>query len=502
VRGRLCRNSKPETGNAFAPVPNARASRGTLSTCPNCGAELQTAQTGESFCPQCHLVGAQTAPQPRRPSASDYVRRFPATTFLIAVNVLVFLAMVASHVSPSSPTTADIIKWGGDSGEKIFIQDQWWRVITSAFVHIGGAHLLMNMWALWVLGTLAEAILGTWLYLGLYLVCAVAGSLTGVFWHPLVVGAGASGAIMGILGAEVSVLKFAHLPLPKEVLRSTMRSLVQGAVLTLVIGALPRIDNAAHVGGLVCGLLIGLLLSLTRRAGQNVQRPLRAICLIVPFAAMVPLALAAQRHSEPRIHLTKAEEALGVSQFAQAEKEARAALRHLPNQDDVLAVLGTALYYQGNDAEAVKYMRQLFEQDSRNDIATNVLASIELKQKDAIGARDLLSKSLPMQPQNAYGQVLLGRALQQLNQDNEAMARYRQAIQLESNLYDAQIALASIYEKHNEPKNAILFYKKAAQIHPNDIEPLRGLARSYLQAGMKQQADQTIAEIRKREASR
>jgi predicted Zn-dependent protease len=165
-------------------------------------------------------------------------------------------------------------------------------------------------------------------------------------------------------------------------------------------------------------------------------------------------------------------------------------------------VLGTALYYQGNDAEASKYMRQLLDRDPRNDIATNVLASIELKEKDAIGARDLLTKSLPLQPQNAYGQVLLGRALQQLNQDNEAIAHYRQAIQMDPNLYDAQIALASIFEKHNEPKNAIVFYKKAAEIHPNEIEPLRGLARSYLQAGMKQQADQTIAEIRKREANR
>ncbi len=360
----------------------------------------------------------------------------------------------------------------------------------------------MNMWALWVLGTLAEAILGTWLYVGVYLVCAVAGSLTSIYWNPMVVGAGASGAIMGILGAEVSVLKFARLPLPKEVLRSTIRSLVQGAVLTLVIGVLPRIDNAAHVGGLICGLLIGLLLSLTRRAEQNVQRPLRAICLIVPFAAMVPLAIGAQRHSEPLIHLNNAEEALGSSQFAQAEKEARIALRRLPNRDEVLAVLGTALYYEGDDAEAGKYMRQLLEQDPRNDLAANILASIELKENDAISARDLLTKSLALQPRNAYGEVLLGRALQQLNQDNEAITHYRQAIQIDPNLYDAQIALASIYEKHNEPKNAILFYQKAAEIHPNDVEPLRGLARSYLQAGMKQQADQTIAEIRKREANR
>jgi tetratricopeptide (TPR) repeat protein len=332
-------------------------------------------------------------------------------------------------------------------------------------------------------------------------VCAIAGSIISVYWSPIDVSAGASGAIMGILGAEVSVLKFAHLPLPKEVLRSTMQSLVQGAVLTLLIGILPRIDNASHVGGLVCGLVMGLLLSLTRRAGASVQRPLRAICLIVPFAAMVPLALAAQRHGEPLIHLANAEEALRFSQFALAEQEARLALRHLPNREDVLTVLGTALYYQGNDAEAAKYMRQSLEQDPRNDIATNVLASIELKEKDAIGARDLLTKSLPVQPQNAYAEVLLGRALQQLNQDNEAIAHYRQAVQIDPNLYEAQIALASIYEKHDHPKDAILLYKKAAEIHPNEIEPLRGLARSYLQAGMKQQADQTIAEIRKREAA-
>ena len=473
-----------------------------MPNCPNCGAQLQTAETGEYFCPECRLVSAQAPPQRRRPNVSDYVRRFPATTVLIGINVAVFIAMVFHHVPVSGPTVEQLIRWGGDSGDKVLLQNQWWRVITSAFVHIGAAHIIMNMWALWVLGTLAEAILGTWLYIGVYLVCAIAGSITSVFWNPVVVGAGASGAIMGILGAEVSVLKFAHLPLPKEVLRSTMRSLVQGAVLTLLIGILPRIDNASHVGGLVCGLIMGLLLSLTRRAGASAQRPLRAICLIVPFAAMVPFALAAQRHGEPLVHLANAEEALGASQFVQAEKEARLALRHLPNRDDVLTVLGTALYYQGKDAEASKYMRQLLDRDPRNDIAANVLASIQLKEKDAIGARDLLTKSLSLQPQNAYGQVLLGRALQQLNQDRDAIGRYRQAIQMDPNLYDAQIALASIYEKHNEPKNAILFYKKAAEIHPNEIEPLRGLARSYLQAGMKQQADQTISEIRKREASR
>lgn len=440
--------------------------------------------------------------QGRRPSVSDYVRRFPASTALIAINIAVFIVMILNHVPASGPTVEQLIRWGADSGDKVLLQNQWWRIITSAFVHIGAAHLIMNMWALWVLGTLAEAILGTWLYLGVYIVCAIAGSITSVYWNPLVVGAGASGAIMGILGAEVSVLKFARLPLPKEVLRSTIRSLVQGAVLTLVIGVLPRIDNASHIGGLICGLLMGLLLSLTRRAGQNVQRPLRAVCLIVPFAAMVPLAFAVQRHGEPLIHLFKAEEALRASQFDQAEKEARISLRHLPNRDEVLAVLGMALYNQGKDAEASQCIRQLLDHNPRSEFAANMLAGIELKEKDAAGARDLLTQLLRLQPRNAYGQVLLGHAFEELDQDAEAIRSYQSAIHIDPNRYDAQLALAKIYEKQNDQKDAIEAYQRAAQIHPNDVEPLHGLARVYLQAGMKPQADQTIAEIRKREGSR
>jgi len=468
-----------------------------LPTCPNCGLELHTSPEGEVFCPECSRVDLQ--PQSRVPNVADYARRFPATTVLIAANVLVFVAMLLGRVSPLTPTVDQLIRWGADSGDKVILQNQWWRIITSAFVHIGAAHLIMNMWALWVLGTLAEAVLGSYLYVGVYLVCAIAGSLTSLYWNPFAVGAGASGAIMGILGAEVSVLKFAHLPLPKEVLRSTIRSLVQGALLTLVIGLLPRIDNASHTGGLLCGLFLGLLLSLTRRAGYNAQRPLRQICLLAPLALMVPLAYGVQRHGEPWVHYQRAGDALDDSRFGDAEKEARLALKHLPQEKAFLAILGRALYFQREDAEAAKYMRQILADNPRNETALNTLAAIELKDNDAAGARDLLTKTLPLQSRNAYGQVYLGRALQMLNDDGAAIDRYRQALQMNPHLYEAQMALGSIYEKHREPKNAILFYQKAKEIRPNEMEPLRGLARAYLMAGMKPEADRAIAVIRQRE---
>jgi rhomboid protease GluP len=430
---------------------------------------------------------------------ADYVQRFPATTILIAVNVLVFLAMLLGHVSPKLPTTAQLIRWGADSGLHVILHNQWWRIITSAFVHVGVAHLIMNMWALWVLGTLAEAVLGTYLYLGIYFVCAIAASLMSLYWHPNVVGAGASGAIMGILGAVVAVLKFARLPLPKAALQSSIRSLVQGAVLTLVIGFVGPIDNAAHVGGLLCGLFIGVLLCLTRRADYSVQRPLRQICLLAPFALMVPLAVAVQKHGEPWIHLQQAEEYLNAHSYKGAETEARVALRHLPNNPEVLEVLSTALFYEGNDAGSSQYSRQLLAQDPRNEFALNSLAAIELKEDDPIGARDLLTKALPLQPRNAYGQVYLGRALETLNEDSQAIAHYRQALQVDPGLYEAQLALAGIYEKENQPQKAVIFYLQAAKLHPDDVEPLRGLARAYLAAGMTQQANNAIAQIQKKE---
>jgi len=473
-----------------------------LTQCTSCGQQLQLAQDGTSFCPRCKEDALH--PQhsdPGRPPTAELLRRFPATSALIALNLLVFLAMVLGHVSPRYPGIDQLIRWGADSGEHVILHHQWWRVVTSAFVHIGVVHLLMNMWALWVIGTLAETVLGEGLYLGVYIVCAIAGSLSSLYWHPAAVGAGASGAIIGILGAIVSVLKFARLPLPKEVLRSTIRSLMQGAVLTLAIGIFGPIDNAAHVGGLLCGLFVGLLLSLARRADYPLRPSLRRVSLVLPFALMVPLAVAVQKHGEVEGRLQRARTEIQAGRYQDAEKDARLAIARSPTNSDALALLSEALFLEGNSTEASKYLHQLIAQDPRNQYAVNRLAAIQLKAGDAASTVDLLRRALPLQPRNVEGQVYLGRALQALNEDKEAIDHYRQAVQLNPDLYEAQLSLASIYEKNNQPQDALLFYQKAGQLRPQELDPLRGLARIYLALGLKKQADQTIEKIRDLEKS-
>jgi tetratricopeptide (TPR) repeat protein len=196
--------------------------------------------------------------------------------------------------------------------------------------------------------------------------------------------------------------------------------------------------------------------------------------------------------------LQKAKEELGASHYDQAEREARIALRHLPDEASVLAVLSAALYYQGNHAEAGKYLRQMMAQNPRSEFAVNTLARIELNDNDVIGARDLLTNALAQQPRNVYGEFYLGTAFQTLNEDDQAIAHYYKALQIDPEMYEANMALARVLEKQNRPRDAIVLYQKATQIRPSDVEPLRGLARCYRLAGMGVQADQTIAEIQRR----
>jgi membrane associated rhomboid family serine protease len=199
---------------------------------------------------------------------------FPVTSTLIGMNVAVFAVMVLSGVSAVRPALDQLRIWGADYGP-LTLGGQPWRLITSVFVHIGLIHLAVNMWALWNLGVLAEMIFGRRLYLIIYLLAGIAGNVGSLAWHPNVTGAGASGAIFGIAGAVIAVLKLADLPIPQQAMRGTLRSLVSFAIYNLAFGVLGNIDNAAHLGGFGCGLVLGALLAWTRRAGIENRAVLR-----------------------------------------------------------------------------------------------------------------------------------------------------------------------------------------------------------------------------------
>ena len=232
-----------------------------MPTCVSCGRELQPGGHPDNICPECRARAFVQAQQEAKANRPSLIKLMPVTSAIIGANVLVFLGMTLSGVSPTAPQISDLVKWGANTGAQT-LASQPWRIWTSNYVHIGIVHILLNMWCLWSLGALAERVFDRWTYFLTYTFCGIAGSLASLGLHPNRFGAGASGAIFGLAGALISAFYLGHLPVPTRAMKSTLRSLVLFAAYNLFFGAVvPAIDNSAHIGGLVCGLVLGALLA-------------------------------------------------------------------------------------------------------------------------------------------------------------------------------------------------------------------------------------------------
>jgi len=198
------------------------------------------------------------------------------TWTLIGINVTVFLLMLGSGVSPVDPKIEELLKWGADFGP-LTIGGQWWRLFTCMFVHIGIAHIAVNMWILAVAGPLVERMVGNVGFLVLYVVSGLIGSVTSLWWHPMLVSAGASGAIFGVLGALGALLLGHQGTVPAEALSHLWKGGLAFLGYNLVYGLFnERVDMACHIGGLGGGFVCGLVqrqpftpAALTGRARRN-----------------------------------------------------------------------------------------------------------------------------------------------------------------------------------------------------------------------------------------
>ncbi len=199
------------------------------------------------------LAQESAAPRSRSP--------YTITIALIAINVLVFLAMVASGISLTEPTPHDILKWGGDFGPATVGAHEWWRLLTSCFLHFGIIHIGMNMYVLYLIGPFIETVFGRLRYLLIYFIAGLAGSIVSVWVHPMAVGAGASGAIFGLYGAVFGFLLIKRRTLNPAAIKSIGRSAGIFVLYNVVYGSISgTTDLSAHLGGLVAGFLAGMVL--------------------------------------------------------------------------------------------------------------------------------------------------------------------------------------------------------------------------------------------------
>jgi membrane associated rhomboid family serine protease len=181
----------------------------------------------------------------------------PVTLALVVANVLVFGLMVAAsgHL-PLARGFAPLTLYGAGAT----IGEPSWRWVTAAFVHVNVLHIFMNMWVLAQIGVLAERAIGRGLFLAAYVLTGAAGNAFGTLLaflrHERVASAGASGAIMGLFGVATV---FAWLTHQREIARALAKNVLFVLVIGFAVtaGGTIAVDNAAHVGGLLAGAVVG-----------------------------------------------------------------------------------------------------------------------------------------------------------------------------------------------------------------------------------------------------
>jgi rhomboid protease GluP len=183
-------------------------------------------------------------------------RRTPVTTLLLISIAVVYVLQIV--------TGGQLTELGANYGPAVR-EGQYWRLVTSMFLHGGLFHLALNGWALFQLGSLFELWLGSPRLLLVYFATGIAGSLASA-WFTQAPSVGASGAIFGLMGALIAFLLRRRAALNPEG-KSILMQLVAWAAINVYFGLSdPQIDNSAHLGGCAAGLLLGLVLPARREA--------------------------------------------------------------------------------------------------------------------------------------------------------------------------------------------------------------------------------------------
>jgi membrane associated rhomboid family serine protease/Tfp pilus assembly protein PilF len=450
-----------------------------MAQCEHCGRQLPPF-TFRKICQWCvqHQAaqrGDDTAYQ--RVEAAPWLRQqstsMAVTQVIFGANVAVFLAMVLAFGAStlSSPAGPDLVRVGANFGPYT-VSGQWWRLLTCVFIHAGLLHIAFNMWCLWDLGRLAESLYGHWTFAALYLICGVSASLGSILWNPSVLSVGASGAIFGIVGALIASFYLGEFSLPRTALGGTLRSLLIFTGYNLFFGAvIARTDNAAHIGGLVMGLILGALIARLAPGRDDVTR--RIAVLLVGVAIVGGGVLWLQHARAYMVHAQNGVGFLNAGKSDQAIAELRKTVAQRPDFAPGHAALARAYISKHDYENAAAEMKQVIALRPQDESGYYDLGLIYMEQKQPAKAQNAFAQLLKIDPNSADGHAGLASSLSDQHRDQEALAEYKRAAAIDSDyqgvnynigleqarlkLYDDAIAsLLKQRDKGDDPDNESL----------------------------------------------
>jgi rhomboid protease GluP len=438
--------------------------------------------------PETPSAEAATYATPARPALAKPV----VTWVLVGLNVAVFLAMVASGLPVMGPTGDQALKWGADFGP-LTLDHQWWRILTSTFVHFGIIHIAFNMWCLYFLGSLAERIMGRAAYLLLYLVSGCFASVASLLWNPVRVSAGASGAIFGVAGALLAFISMKKVSLSPAAMKQQLQSLAFFIGYNLFYGAgSAGTDNAAHTGGLLMGLLCGAILPrVALAAPPDPSQPAappgeivaerentgRLALIAVLGAAAIAVGMMGARHlhaTDFQIH--DAEQLIEKGQPEKAIAILQPIVKSHPDAVEAQGELGLALIRAGRVVEAIGPLElaHAVAPDEPSYQLNLAIAYLNAGRYDDGLAQ--INHLLAAQPNDAKAHWIAGAAHLGKGDIPAAISELETAIRLNPDLPGAQNALASVYTAANRNDDALALYRKVLAKHPDDKLAQAGVA--------------------------
>jgi membrane associated rhomboid family serine protease len=395
------------------------------------------------------------------------------------LNVLVYVAMGLSGVSWTEPSIAHAVRWGADFGP-LTLSGEWWRILTSTFVHFGIIHITLNMWCLWSLGSSLELYMGRKAFAVIYVLSGLMASLTSIAWNPWRVSAGASGAIFGITGAFVSYLYFKKAPMEPTQVRQKLKSLLIFIGYNLLYGAAGSVDNSAHLGGLVAGLLLGALAPpILRRI--DAARPVAGDLSASGSPAPPPILAELTPGQESRVDQMTLQIALG----------------------GLVVLIGAALWIHGRNTATVHYgkaivlvragqldlgareLEQAASIDSRLYFPPAMLGELKLMQGNPAAAVPVLEHTMTLVP--AYN-VAHNLALAYLGsgRPTDALREITGAMPFEkTDPWRAEFILALAAEQSGNAKLAAENLRLVMQSQPEFHEASDALTRLNVSSGVK-----------------
>jgi membrane associated rhomboid family serine protease len=224
-------------------------------------------------CPECSKQRTEV----RNPTAARGGTQ--VTVALIVINVIAFVAELSSGGTAISDLSGSVIRRGALFGPSISIDHEYYRLITSGFLHAGFIHIAFNMYLLWILGQMLEPALGGVRFAAIYVTALLAGSLGALLVEPNTFTVGASGAVFGLMGAAFVELRARGI----DPFQAGIGGLI--AINLVISFIIPGIAWGGHIGGLIGGGLAMLAL----RAGDRYRSELLGLagCVVLSAIAVV-----------------------------------------------------------------------------------------------------------------------------------------------------------------------------------------------------------------------